>query len=77
MFSPLNRWLMLEVNLRPRRGCVAPSLKDGYPGAVEKDWAGMTPEELLSLLDAQTAYEFIDGQLLGRRPWIFRRRRSI
>lgn len=31
----------------------------------------MTPKELLALLDAQPAHEFIDGQLLGRRPWIF------
>lgn len=31
----------------------------------------MTREELKDLLDAQTETEFTDGQLLGRRPWIF------
>jgi hypothetical protein len=31
----------------------------------------MTLEELKTLLNAQTEFEFIDGLLLGRRPWIF------
>lgn len=31
----------------------------------------MTVEELMGVLDAQTESEFVDRQLLGRRPWIF------
>ncbi len=31
----------------------------------------MTVQELIARLDAQTEAEFIDLQLLGRRPWIF------
>lgn len=31
----------------------------------------MTRQDLKNLLDAQTETEFTDGQLLGRRPWIF------
>src|SRR5262249_53119853 len=48
--------------LRPHRGA-----ERGGAGAHPE----MTTEELIALLDAQTESEFIERQLLSRRPWIF------